>query len=215
MKRLCKNLGQLWVFLNISMAAYAQDAGVIQIYPTDDLAVWIEKNQHLTRVLEDDCQLVQDIQARAKLMKLPTYQFLWGDMLTWGICVDKNVELGLYYIERSAEQGLPTAFEQLGRYYAQGIIYQKDIERGYQLLLKAARLDVIRAQIQLVELMTEGHGSPLDYEAAYRWLYFAEIGDTTQHARAQELLEKLALLMPKAIVERAKTQPYKQGGLHW
>ena len=76
------------------MIVHAQDElGVIQIYPTDDLAVWIEKNQHLTRVVEDDCQLVQDIQARADLMQLPTYQFLWGDMLTWGVCVDRNSKL--------------------------------------------------------------------------------------------------------------------------
>ena len=71
-------------------------------------------------------------------------------------------------------------------------------------------------KFQLVELMTQGHGSPLDYEDAYRWLYFSKIGDKEQHcARAQELLTKLAELMPKAILERAKTQPHKQHGLHW
>ena len=64
------------------------------------------------------------------------------------MCVSIEIlNLGLHYIELSAEQGLPTAFEQLGRYYVQGIIFQKDIARGYQLLMKSARLGVVRAQI--------------------------------------------------------------------
>ncbi|WP_351060207.1 SEL1-like repeat protein, partial [Psychrobacter sp. TB20-MNA-CIBAN-0197] len=61
------------------------------------------------------CQLVQDIEARANKMALPSYQFLYGDMLAYNVCVDRNVELGVYYMRKAAEQGLAAAREQVGR----------------------------------------------------------------------------------------------------
>ncbi len=205
-----------WLFCLYSTHLFAQtDLRVIQIYPTDDLAQWIKHNQHLTRVVEDDCQLVQDIRARAEVMELPTYQFLWGDMLAWGVCVDKDPTLGMRYIEASARQGFPSGLEQLGRYYVKGIIFQQDIERGYHLLRKAAQLDVLKAQVQLVELILEGYGHPQDYESAYRWLHFSEVEDKALHAKIKKLLAQLATMMPESVLQQAKTRPYKQRGLYW
>ena len=39
----------------------------------------------------DECQLVQDIEARAVKVAMPSYQFLWGDMLAYGVCVKKDI----------------------------------------------------------------------------------------------------------------------------
>lgn len=210
--------GQFWIatlFGVMLVDARADDLRVVQIYPIDELAEMIERNEHLTIVVQDDCQLVQDIQARAEIMMLPTYQFLWGDMLAWGVCVDKNTKLGMHYIEESARQGFPPAFEQLGRYYAKGIILQQDRARGYIFLMKAARLGLFKAQLQVVELILDGEGSPLDYIDAYRWLHFSTTGQRKQHQQAQELLKQLALKMPKTAVEQAKSKPYGQNGINW
>ncbi len=71
------------------------DLQVVQLYTQDELLALIRQNLHLKRVKDDDCQLVKDIEARADIMKLPSYQFLFGDMLAYGVCVPLNVESGL------------------------------------------------------------------------------------------------------------------------
>ena len=88
----------------------------IPIYTEAELIKLINNNQHLERVKADNCQLVEDIVARATRISLPAYEFLYGDMLAWGVCVNQDVELGLYYMENAAHQGLPAALEQIGRY---------------------------------------------------------------------------------------------------
>ncbi len=43
------------------------------------------------------------------------------------LCVPQDVELGLYYMENAAHQGLPAALEQLGRCcYSRGTLVQQD-----------------------------------------------------------------------------------------
>ena len=71
----------------------------IPIYTEAELIKLINNNQHLERVKADNCQLVEDIVARATRISLPAYEFLDGDMLAWGVCVNQDVELGLYYME--------------------------------------------------------------------------------------------------------------------
>jgi hypothetical protein len=182
----------------------------VQIYKEDELIEWINHNQHLNRVKADECQLVEDIQARADKVQIPAYQFLWGDMLAWGVCVPRNPELGIHYMWQAANQGLPAALEQLGRYYRLGILVQKDDEKAVILIRESASLGFLKAQLQLVDMLNQGMGSPVDYEDAYRWLYHAIIGDPKIHADAARLLANLADRMPGHIVTRAKssTQPY-------
>lgn len=182
----------------------------VQIYKQDELIALINENTHLDRVVVDECQLVEDIEARAEKVKIPAYQFLWGDMLAWGICVPRDVELGVHYMWQSAEQGLAAALEQLGRYYYRGILVQTDLEKAVVLLKESASLGFVKAQLQLVELLIQGAGSPHDYEDAYRWLHHAIIADRSQHRQASLLLAQLAKRMPPRIVERAKSSlhPY-------
>ncbi len=81
----------------------------IPIYTEAELIKLINENKHLEQVKSDSCQLVEDIVARATRISLPSYEFLYGDMLAWGVCVEQDVELGLYYMENAAHQGLPAA----------------------------------------------------------------------------------------------------------
>ena len=176
----------------------------VQAYSQDQLAQLIRDNQHLQQVKKDNCQLVEDIQDRAIKLKEPTYQFLYGDMLSWGVCYPTNAELGLHYLKEAANQGYPEALEQLGRYYRQGTLVQKDGRRAMLYTREAASVGSLKAQLALVKMLLAGQGSPYDYADAYRWLHNAVIADKKTHARAQSLLKRLGNEMPASEVERAK-----------
>ena len=179
-----------------------EELRAVQLYSQDALIEMINANTHLDKVVADRCQLVQDIEARAEVLKVPAYQFLWGDMLAWGVCVDAAPKRGITHMEDAANQGFPAALEQLGRYYAKGILVQQDKERAIVYLREAAALHNLKAQIQLVELFLAGYGSPYDYEDAYRWLYHSVTDNKEQHKKIANYLAKLEKLMhPKAVRE--------------
>jgi hypothetical protein len=176
----------------------------VQLYSQDALIKMINENTHLDQVVADRCQLVQDIEARADVLKVPAYQFLWGDMLAWGVCIDAEPSRGIGYMEDAASQGLPAALEQLGRYYANGTLVQQDKARAVVYLREASALQSLKAQIQLVELFLEGHGSPYDYQDAYHWLYNAITDDKVQHRKIASQLAALEKLMHPRAVREAK-----------
>lgn len=183
------------------------DSGNLQavpLYRQDELLNWIEQGRHLQQVKQDRCQLTQDIEVRAEVMKVPAYQFLWGDMLAWGVCIKPNAELGVKFMWDAANQGLAPALEQLGRYYWKGTLVQKDLLKAETLMREAASLGFQRAQIEWVEMLLQGLGSPLDYEEAYYWLHSTVIGDKAQHQKATSLLNRLGNRMPANAIARAK-----------
>ena len=182
----------------------AGELQAVPLYRQDELLNWIEQGRHLTQVKQDRCQLTQDIEARASVMKIPAYQFLWGDMLAWGVCTKPNAELGVQYLWEAANHGLAPALEQLGRYYWKGTLVQKDLVRAETLMREAASLGFLRARIEWVEMLLQGMGSPLDYEDAYRWLHGSVIGDKALHQKAASLLSRLGNRMPANVVARAK-----------
>lgn len=187
--------------LVMSLPALADDQiKAIQLYTQDELIGLINRNEHLSRVVLDDCQLVQDIEARAEVLNIPAYQFLWGDMLAWGVCVKSEPERGIYFMQQAADQGLAAALEQLGRYYTQGKLVQVDKERAVVFLREAASLGNLKAQIQLAELFIDGYGSPYDYEDAYHWLYNAITDNKKTHSKIAQCMTDLEKLMhPKAV----------------
>jgi hypothetical protein len=190
------------VLLTLSCAgnARAQQLEAVQLYSQDDLIKLINKNEHLQRVVADRCQLVQDIEARADIMRVPAYQFLWGDMLAWGVCVEENPVQGIHYIQQAANQGLPAALEQLGRYHVRGILVQEDKKRAVIYLREASALGSLQAQLQLAELFIDGYGSPYDFEDLYHWLYNAVTSDSGMHQKIASYMRELEFLMhPKAV----------------
>ncbi|TMS81514.1 tetratricopeptide repeat protein [Pseudoalteromonas sp. S554] len=193
------------VSLFISSNTLADESpAAVPLYTESELIALINKNVHLQRVKADDCQLVQDIEARANKMALPSYQFLYGDMLAYNVCVERNVELGVYYMRKSAEQGLAAALEQLGRYYDTGRLVQQDKAMAITYLREASTQGNLKAQLRLVKLFNDGYGSPRDFEDAYRWLFNAMVADKATHKKIENALTKLAQKMPDSVVERAR-----------
>ncbi len=188
----------------LSSSFAAEEIQAVQLYSQDELIKLINQNEHLSRVVLDKCQLVQDIQANAETLLIPAYQFLWGDMLAWGVCVDADPERGVAFMHKSAEQGLPAGLEQLGRYYAQGKLVQQDKERAVVFLREASMQGSLAAQIRLVELFLEGYGSPYDYEDAYHWLYNAITADKKLHKKITQCMQDLEKLMHPKAVRKAK-----------
>lgn len=190
--------------LSSVVSAQQEEIKAVQLYSQDELLRLINRNEHLSRVVLDDCQLVQDIEARAETLKIPAYQFLWGDMLAWGVCVESDPTRGIGFMQDAAMQGLPEAMEQLGRYFANGKLVQKDIKRGIIFLREAGSLGNLKAQIQLAELFIDGYGSPYDYEDAYHWLYNAITDDDTVHQKIADCMSGLEALMHPKVVRRAR-----------
>jgi len=196
----------LTIILTSSTNAIAEDDyHVIQKYTQDELNVLIKNNKHLQRVKTDQCQLVEDIQAHALKVKEPSYVFLWGDMLAWGVCVDRDSKLGMFYIREAAQQGLLAAIEQLGRYYNRGILVTKDKNRAIKYFREAALQGHIAAQISYIKLLNKGYGSPYDYEAAYRALHNSVIDSPSVNQQAKTVLSELAKHMPEYALKSARS----------
>lgn len=192
------------LFMFLTFGAQAKGLRAVQIYSDNMLLDLIKENKHLSQVVLDECQLVQDIEVRASKAKMPSYEFLWGDMLAFGVCVKKDVELGLHYMRKAADQGLSEALEQLGRYYHIGKFMQPDLEKSIVLLKAASDLKNIKAQIRLAEIYSKGEGSPLDYPILYSQLHHSVTGDKKVHKKITRLLANLANKMPERIVKEAK-----------
>ena len=191
-----------------ALPSKAQSFEAVQIYTDNQLLDLIKENKHLSQVVLDECQLVQDIEARAIKAKLPSYQFLWGDMLAFGVCIKKDIELGLYYMQLSADQGLPEALEQLGRYHHVGKFMQPDLDKAIMYLKAASASNSLKAQMRLADIYNQGHGSPLDFPELYSQLHHAVTDDKKIHKRIGMSLAKLAEKMPEHIVAKAKRIKY-------
>lgn len=197
-------IAKVWLAIAMSILlatpVMADQLEAVQLYSQDELIKLINKNTHLQQIVADRCQLVQDIEARADIMHIPAYQFLWGDMLAWGVCVEKNAVHGVYFMREAADQGLPAALEQLGRYHSSGTLVQEDKKRAVIYLREASALGNLNAQIQLAELFIDGYGSPYDFEDLYHWLYNAVTSDSNTHQKISEYMHELEELMhPNAI----------------
>lgn len=193
-----------WLTLFAVLPLKAQELEAIQLYTQDELLALIQTNSHLQRVRADECQLVKDIEARADIMQLPAYQFLYGDMLAYGVCVPRNVERGWDLMLQAAAQGLPEGLEQVGRYYHIGRFVQQDIDKAIVYLREASALGNLNAQLRYGDILTQGYGSPVDFEQSYRWLHHAVTADAVKHKKIQQVLAALATKMPAKVVANAK-----------
>lgn len=176
----------------------------VDIYSQEQLIELIRSKQYLARVKSDDCQLVQDIEARAEVLKQPLYQYLWGEMLNYGTCVKANPPRGMALMRDAVAQGSAEAMVRMAEYYHEGRFVIQDKERAIQYVLPAAANADLPARMMLVRLFGEGYGNPRDFEMAYHWLYNHVFSDEATKKEALELLKVLEQKMPPSAIARAK-----------
>lgn len=192
-------------FASVSQAQESQpETQAVDIYSQDQLIELIRSGKYLQQVKADDCQLVQDIEARSEVLQQPLYQFLWAEMLNYGTCVKANAPRGIALLKTAAEQGSAEAMVRVAEYYNQGKFVTKDPERAVKYALPAAANGDLPARIMLVRLFGQGYGSARDYEYGYHWLYNAVISDEKTKKTAMTLLKRLEAKMPASIVARAQ-----------
>ncbi|WP_394204385.1 tetratricopeptide repeat protein [Shewanella waksmanii] len=192
--------------LMMSMSPASAASQAVDIYSQEQLIELIRSKAYLSRVKGDDCQLVQDIEARAEVLKQPLYQYLWAEMLNYGICVKANPPRGISMLRDAAEQGSAEAMVRIAEYYHDGQFVIQDKQRAVQYTLPAAANGDLPARMMLVRLFGEGYGSPRDYEMAYHWLYNDVFSDEATKQEALSLLKVLEQKMPASAVSRAKQE---------
>lgn len=193
------------ILSSLSLTSYA-DTEAVEVYSQEQLIDMIRDKSYLTRVTSDDCQLLQDIEARAEVLKQPLYQYLWAEMLNYGICVTANPPRGISLLRDAAEQGSAEAMVRIAEYYRDGKFVIQDRERAVQYTLPAAASGDLPARMMLVRLFGEGYGSPRDYEMGYHWLYNDVFSDEAMKQQALQLLMVLEAKMPASAVKRAKQE---------
>ncbi|MFT5789234.1 MAG: hypothetical protein ACI8SJ_001349 [Shewanella sp.] len=193
------------VLLIISLPSLATPKAV-DVYTQEQLVDLIRTKSYLTQVKGDDCQIVEDIEARAEVLKQPLYQYLWAEMLNYGICVKANPPRGVSMLKNSAQQGSAEAMVRMAEYYHDGKFVMEDKERAVHYVLPAAATGDLPARMMLVRLFGEGYGSPRDYETAFHWLYNEVFSDETVQTEATNLLKVLEAKMPPSAVARAKKE---------
>ncbi|MCF1426504.1 MAG: flagellar protein MotX [Shewanella sp.] len=193
----------IWL-LPLTLSGLARgESIVVDIYSQEKLLSLIHANRYLQQVKADECQLVQDIEARAQVLKQPLYQYLWGEMMNYGVCVPANPSRGMEMLQMAADQGSPEAMVLLAQYYRDGRFVVQNKHRAVQYVLPAAANGNQTARMMLVKLMSDGYGSPWDYELAYHWLFNEVFGDEATKLEALTLLQGLEARMPASVVQRA------------
>lgn len=196
----------LVIILSVSAMPSFATLKAVDVYTQEQLVELIRSKRYLSQVKGDDCQIVEDIEARAEVLKQPLYQYLWAEMLNYGICVKANPPRGISMLKTSAEQGSAEAMVRMAEYYHDGKFVIEDKQRAVQYVLPAAATGDLPARMMLVRLFGEGYGSPRDYEVGFHWLYNEVFSDETTQAEAINLLKVLEAKMPPSAVARAKKE---------
>ncbi|WOT04666.1 tetratricopeptide repeat protein [Shewanella youngdeokensis] len=196
----------LIIVLSITPLLSVATPSAVDVYTQEQLVDLIRTKRYLKQVTDDDCQIVEDIEARAEVLKQPLYQYLWAEMLNYGICVKANPPRGISMLKTSAQQGSAEAMVRMAEYYHDGKFVMKDKERAVHYVLPAAATGDLPARIMLVRLFGEGYGSPRDYETGFHWLYNEVFSDETVQTEAANLLRVLEAKMPPSSVARAKKE---------
>ncbi|BBB26932.1 tetratricopeptide repeat protein [Amphritea japonica] len=82
---------------------------------------------------------------------------------------DRNVDLSIYWLEKSALQHNDVGIKYLGEIFYFGLERDKDLVRAKNYFIESANLGNISAQEYLGAMYYKGVGGNADYEKAYYW----------------------------------------------
>ena len=185
----------------------AKTIKAIELYSEPQLLNYIRRGVYLQRVRLDRCQIVADIRDHAQIMKQPAYQYLYAEMLIYGVCVRKDRPRGINMLRDSVRQGLPEAMLRLAQYYDNSTILVPNQEKSVRLSFAASKAGNVRGRLMLVRLLLEGYGSPQMYPQAYEWLYHSTFNSPVRQKEALILLAKMEKILPFYTVEHIQNRP--------
>ena len=195
--------------LEYSLKKYQEETATVSMYTNARMDKLIAQHRHLSVIKDNDkCQFTPDIEARARVVGVPAFEFAWGDMLINGVCVQQDVKLGLDFMNRAIEHAYAPAFERMSQYYEKGIYVGEDLVKSETYMRVAASLGSDTGRLGWVDMLVRGFGSPAMYEQAYSWLYHTTFNDSYHKAKSDYLISQLGKKMPPNIIARAVAIEY-------
>jgi len=180
-----------------------------EVYTNEQLNRMVEDHRLFEIVRDHDrCQFTPDIEDRARLVKIPVFQFAWGDMLVNGVCVTRDPDLGLSYMKKAAENAYGPPLERLAFYYEQGYLVSRDKALSERYMHTSAILGSKTGRLGWADMLVRGYGSPAMYEEAYSWLYHTRYDDDYSKLKQQYLKEELQKRLPPNVAARDEAFPY-------
>ncbi len=194
--------------LDYSLQKYSEETATVAMYSSEEMNSLVESNSHLSRIKDTDkCQFTPDIEALARKVGVSVFEFVWGDMLLTGTCVQQDVSLGLSYMQKSIDHAYAPAYERLARYYEKGYLVGKDVTKSEIYMKVAASLGSEAGRLGWADMLVRGYGSPSMYEQAYSWLYHSTYSTEYSRSKSEYLKTQLEQKMPANIIARAIAIP--------
>ena len=192
-----------------SLERYAEDNTSVNVYTVDELNTYVENGIYLKVIHErDKCQFTPDIEDRARIVGMPAFEFVWGDMLIKGICVKQDAELGLDYLQKAVAHAYAPAMMQLADYYERGFLVPQNKDTAISLMRAAAAVGSPHARLAWADMLVRGLGAPAYYEEAFSWLYHSLYLNEYDILKSQYLQSEMKKMMPPNIVARAMSNGY-------
>lgn len=192
-----------------TLEKYKSDNTSVNVYTVDELNTYVETGVYMQVIRDRDrCQFTPDIEDRARIVGMPAFEFVWGEMLVSGVCVQQDTELGLDYLQRSVNHAYAPAMIRAAQYYERGYLLPQDKNKAVTLMRAAAALGSRSARLQWADMLVRGLGAPAYYEEAYSWLYHSIFFSDYERAKSTYLQEQMRKMMPANIVARAISDTY-------
>lgn len=192
-----------------TLEKYKDDNTSVNVYTVDELNTYIETGVYVQVIRDrDKCQFTPDIEDRARIVGMPAFEFTWAEMLINGICVQKDVELGIDYLQRAVNHAYAPAMIRSAQYYERGYLLPQDKNKAITLMRAAAALGSRTARLQWADMLVRGLGAPSYYEEAYSWLYHSIFFSEYERAKSEFLQGEMRKMMPANIVARAMADGY-------
>lgn len=183
---------------------YFEDVQLVHVYTVDELNAMTEAGNHLEIIgVDNQCQFAPDIEKRAKKSVASAYQYVYGDMLINGVCYNRDVQSGIYYINAAAKKAYPAAMVKMSFYYEIGRYVIEDKVKAVSYMHEAAMMGFVPARIEWVGMLLRDLGTTKDYKEAYGWLHSVVPSTESQYLTTKTYLERLSQRMPKNIIEKA------------
>lgn len=138
----------------------------------------------------------------------PKAQTVMGMLYQYGLGVEKDVKVAIYWLEKAADQGLCEAESYLGDLYKDGVFVEKDWDKAEMWLSKAAKHGQREAQVHLGLMYLDTKWAKRDVKHGEIWLREAALHDSEE---AKQALEKVPGVKTVEKRTRESKDAYSQG----